>query len=211
MSAEVVRLDDWRDPERVLERAARGTVIPHDWHDLHMVGQTDKRDAIRMYARLGLHPILVHGIRAGGACTCGEKACEKPGKHPVERGWQRGALDVTKLDGALVRDWELNIGLRTGTQPNGRHLVVVDVDGPRDLLAPLELEHGVFPRTLTARTGRGGLHLFYWSRAELPTRVGVVERVDVRGRGGQVVAAPSLHASGNRYEWIDVCEPEVLP
>ncbi len=95
-------------------------------------------------------------------------------------------------------------------QPCGRFLVVVDVDGPRELLEPLEREHGPFPETLTALTGRGGLHLYYWSETEMGNRTNVVDHVDVRGRGGQVVAPPSLHRSGKRYTWTLIREPEVL-
>jgi hypothetical protein len=190
--------------------------IRHGWTDLEWIAQTDRRDAMRIYARLGLAPILVHGLR-GDRCTCGKFPCgeenRSAGKHPVLPGWQKAPIDVPTMDAMLVSEWRYSVGLRTGSQWCGRFLVVVDVDGPRALLEPLEREHGAFPPTLTARTGRGGVHLFYWTRpgVEMGNRAGVVPNVDVRGRGGQVVAAPSWHRSGNRYEWIDIREPAVLP
>jgi putative DNA primase/helicase len=199
-------------PDGAIATPLAAEPINHAWDDLRWISMTDRRDAIRIYARLGLNPILVHGVR-GEACTCGRSGCDAPGKHPVLPGWQRAPLDVEVMDRMLVSEWRYSVGIRTGEQPCGRTLVVIDIDGPRSLLEPLEREHGAAPPTLTARTGRGGLHLFYWARpgVEIPNRVGIVPGVDVRGVGGQVVAAPSLHRSGSRYEWIDVREPEVLP
>jgi putative DNA primase/helicase len=209
---ELANTHNRRDPDGALAVAQRREPIPYGWHDLEWIAQTDRRDAIRIYARLGLHPIAVHGL-AGDACTCGRADCQARGKHPVLPRWQREPLDLDTLDAMLLTNWRYNIGLRTGTQPNGRFLVVVDVDGPRSFLEPLEVEHGAFPATLTARTGRGGLHLFYWVRpgVEVSNRAGIVPKVDIRGSGGQVVAAPSRHLSGNSYQWVDCREPEVLP
>lgn len=190
--------------------------VVHGWDDLRWIAMTDRRDAIRIYARLGLHPILVNGLR-GGRCTCDKYPCgdenRSAGKHPVLFRWQKAPLDLDTMDSMLQSNWGLNVGLRTGVQPCGRFLLVIDVDGPRSLLDPLEAEHGECPPTLTARTGRGGLHLFYWARpgVDVPNRAGIVPGVDVRGSGGQVVAPPSAHRSGNRYEWINIREPEVLP
>ncbi|MCC6653453.1 MAG: bifunctional DNA primase/polymerase [Candidatus Eisenbacteria bacterium] len=193
-------------------RRTEPRAIHHGWDDLHMVGQTDRRDAIRIYARLGLHPIIVHGLRADGECTCGRPACAARGKHPVLRAWQTMPLDVAALDAMLISEWRYSVGLRMGAQPSGMHLVCLDVDGPRDLLTPLEAEHGALPPTLTARTGRGGQHLIYQIDPALAprNRVRLAPGVDVRAEGGMIVAAPSRHASGNRYEWLAVRQPEVL-
>ena len=185
-----------------------------EWHQLGWVSMTDKLDAIRIYARLGLHPLLLHGLLDDGACTCGRADCDKSrGKHPILKSWQTATLDIDAIDRALVNNWRYNIGLRTGLQPCGRALVVVDVDGPRSLLEPLEANHGACPPTLTARTGGAGLHFYYWLKdgVQIGNRAGVVPHVNFRGFGGQVVAAPSLHLSGRRYEWIDIREPAVLP
>lgn len=183
-------------------------VRPLRWRWLERVSTV--RQAARLCVGLGLHPIAVHGVRPDGSCTCERPDCAQPGKHPIAKGWQTAALDLDSLDRTLARDPDLNVGLRTGRQPDGRFLIVVDVDGPRSLLEPLESGHGAFPETLTARTGRGGLHLYYFSETEMGNRAGVVDHVDVRGRGGQVVAAPSLHRSGDRYTWLEIREPAVL-
>jgi putative DNA primase/helicase len=186
--------------------------------DLGWLGSSPcKRDAVTMYARLGLHPILIHGVTEAGTCTCGRTSCAAIGKHPVNKGWQSAPLDLDALDDALndlTGNWRYNVGLRMGQQPSGVVLVCVDVDGPRSLLEPLEAEEGMpFPPTLTAKTSRG-FHLIYrWPEGREPptNRAGLAPHVDVRAVGGQIVAPPSQHVSGDRYKWIDTREPAVLP
>lgn len=200
-----------QDPDRALECAVWPR--PHGWDDLGWIAQTDKRDAIRIYTRVGLHPILIHGIAQKGACTCGRASCGAIGKHPVSKGWQSAPVDVTALDDALIENWRFNIGLRMGAQPGGFRLVAIDVDGPLSLLAPLEAKHGPLPSTLTAVSGKG-VHLIFKLGDDAPTpknRVRMSEGVDIRSEGGQIVAAPSLHSSGRSYRWLDVREPAVLP
>jgi putative DNA primase/helicase len=185
---------------------------PAGWSDLLWLSMTTKQDAARIYARLGLHPILLHGIRSDGSCTCGTDCPPRTrGKHPVAGKWQTAALDLGRLDRQLREQPLFNVGLRMGAQRDGSFLVAIDVDGPRELLEPLEAVNGALPPTLAARTGSGGLHFIYRTTAELGNRAGIVPKVDVRGRGGQIVAAPSLHYSGQRYQWVDVREPAVLP
>ena len=182
------------------------------WSDLGWIAMTDKRDAIRIYSQLGLHPILIHGITGTKACTCGRSGCAAIGKHPVQKGWSASGLDMAALDDALIENWRFNIGLRMGRQPSGIMLVCVDVDGPRSLLKPLETDEA-FPPTLTAQTSRG-LHLIYrWPEGREPptNRAGLAPHVDVRAVGGQIVAPPSRHVSGPTYHWIDTREPAVLP
>lgn len=191
------------------------TIIqPDPWRALAWIAQTDKRDAIRMYARAGLHPILLHGVQEDGSCTCAQPKCVKSiGKHPVHKSWQTTAFNLEALDESLLRNWRFNIGLRMGAQPGGFRLVTIDVDGARDLLKPLEAEHGELPPTLTATSGKG-LHLIYKLRDDAPSPKNLVklgDGVDVRSEGGQIVAAPSMHVSGRKYRWLDAREPAVLP
>lgn len=189
-------------------------VVAHlRWRWLERVSNV--RQAAQLYVGLGLHPVLLNGLRDDGTCTCGRSDCPPKswGKHPIHGRWQSQDLDAERLDRELARQPDLNLGLRMGRQPNGTFLVTVDVDGEPSLLAPLEAEHGPFPPTLTARTGSGGQHLIYRVRegVEIRNRQGIVPGVDIRGEGGQIVVAPSRHRSGRSYEWINVCEPEVLP
>ena len=42
----------------------------------------------------------------------------------------------------------------------------------------------------------------YVDGLQIPNRAGILPGIDIRGDGGFIVAPPSLHISGNRYEWI---------
>src|SRR5262249_12157888 len=92
-----------------------------------------------------------------------------------------------------------NIGVDCGRSG----LLTLDLDEYKDHYAGTELLAKADRETITAISGGGGEHLYYASLAkpygnktgELPAGV------DVRGAGGYVVAAPSLHHSGRRYQW----------
>lgn len=158
-------------------------------------------DAALSYAARGWPVFPVH-TPDEGACSCTKgAACERAGKHPRT---PNGLKDAT-TDAETIRAWwstwpEANIGLRTG---NG--LVVIDCDPGR---ADTEAFERTLPETLTVLTGGGGRHYFLAGSAPC-SQNRLAEGVDVRGEGGYVVAAPSLHASGSRYQW-DVGSPEEL-
>jgi len=132
------------------------------------------------------------------------------GKVPMtRRGFKDAATD------ARAFDWRraTGIGVATGHPlPGGGCLLVVDIDQPKagemggdDALGLLRALGAIRP-TLGVRTGSGGLHLWYRCPPETVPTIGArirVERlslaVDWRGRGGYVIAPPSLHPSGTLY------------
>ena len=83
-------------------------------------------------------------------------------------------------------------------------LVALDIDGDlgRAALAALEAKHGALPRTLTQRTGSGGAHKVFHATEgqDLSLIRNSVKKLganlDIRATGGQIVAAPTMHASG---------------
>jgi len=143
-------------------------------------------------------------------CSCRKKTeCAAAGKHPVFSKWREIATtDYNKLQ-AWWRRWpRANIGLLMG---GAGSLVCVDIDGDegRESLAKLEAEHGKLPKTRSQTTGRagGGEHFLFhvdpfyvdW----IKNRARVAPGLDFRSEGGLIVAAPSLHHSGNQYRWRD--------
>ena len=124
--------------------------------------------------------------------------CEPGGKRPLT---DHGKDDAT-TDAEVIRSWwarwpHANVAVRPvpGT-------VVLDVDtrnGGDRSLAALVAEHGRLPRTLVARTGGGGAHI--WLAAPGPFRSRLAEGIDVKTHTGYVIAPPSVHASGARYTW----------
>jgi len=206
--------DASRDPDGVLGRVPTPDFTwPRGWIELLGANLSNARDAAAILARLGGHPIAIHGVKRDGSCTCGRADCAAIGKHPVEPNWQRAPLDMQHLDDLLRERWGLNLGWRMGKQPNGWTLIAIDVDGPRSLLEPLEAKLGRLPPTLRAATPRG-MHLIYRIADGKPVpknRVRLAPGVDIRSEGGQIVVSPSWHACGVRYHWVEAREPEVLP
>jgi hypothetical protein len=166
---------------------------------LAALGELDCARAAQTYAALGFAVVPMHAAQSGGACSCLDRACSDPGKHPRLRGWQR----LAAVDPAVVEAWwgrwpHANLGLRTG-----RRFDVLDLDGPQGveaLRAVLSIAPTEHPGPV-ARTGGGGWHLLY-APTGLGNRVGLLPGMDWRGRHGLIVAPPSRHASGTRYTWI---------
>lgn len=145
------------------------------------------------------------GVCACGAADAGDEKHSRA-KHPIAAVARRGCLDASKDPATVARWWarwpRANIGLATG-EPSG--CWVLDVDGAAGdaSLAELELEHGRIPATATASTGRGR-HLYFRHQTDRSVRNSarkIGEGLDVRGRGGYVVAPPSIHVNGRRYAW----------
>jgi hypothetical protein len=114
-----------------------------------------------------------------------------------------GFNDATTDPGAIWQ-WPDTTGLGTATG-SVSGLLVADVD-PRhgaSLDGLYEMMGGPV-ETPMARTGGGGFHLFFkhpgW---EVTSKADALGRgYDIRADRAYVVAAPSLHESGNRYRWL---------
>ena len=133
------------------------------------------------------------------------------GKNPLtEHGCNDASTDVEQIK-AWWSQWpNANIGIATGAP-----LVVLDVDIDHDRgkygdesLEALVQEFGPLPETWLCLTGGGGLHYyFYCDDPTVTIGSDLAPGLDFRGRGGYVVAPPSLHPSGNRYEWEASSDP----
>ena len=129
---------------------------------------------------------------------------EAGGKRPLVawEPYQHRAPEEGDTDSWFKRWPGANVGVVTG-QVSG--LVVLDVDpghGGDDSLADLERRFGALPATIEAISGGGGRHIYFAHPGIiLRNRVGLAPGLDLRGDGGLIVAPPSLHASGRRYEW----------
>ncbi len=99
---------------------------------------------------------------------------------------------------------QANIGVITGAISG---LVVMDCDGPEGQEAYIA-EFGGLHETIRQHTGRkGGIHLLFkhpGNGSRYSNMARVITKVDVRGDGGYIVVAPSLHSSGRRYAWDNI-------
>lgn len=173
-------------------------------------------NAALAYGRAGWPVMPLAGAEMHGGemkCSCHwRETCVSPAKHPRTK---QGLYDAS-TDEETIRGWfrsfrTLNIGVRTGIVCD-----VVDVDeesktggdGYESLMAITCHERSgdrdadvlaVWPGPVV-RTGHGW-HLFlkpqhHSNRAKLMTGI------DYRGDGGYIVAPPSVHVTGQRYEWL---------
>lgn len=165
-------------------------------------------DAALAYASRGWRVLPIWPIR-DGACACGN-ACASPGKHPIHVLAPNGCHSAT-TDAAIIAAWwdevpDANVGIATG-QESG--LWALDVDprhGGDASLEALEDRYGRLPYSLRQRTGSGGWHIVFRHPGDgrLSNSSGRLGAgLDVRGDGGYIVAAPSLHISGGVYTWLD--------
>jgi KaiC/GvpD/RAD55 family RecA-like ATPase len=117
---------------------------------------------------------------------------------------------LASRDHAKITEWwtqhpDANIGLATGARSG---IVVVDIDlksNGEETIANLIETYGELPLTPQCRTGGGGRHIFFQHPGfEIRNSAGKLgDGIDIRGDGGYVVAAPSIHETGNKYQWID--------
>ena len=163
-------------------------------------------EAALYYAEKGWRVFPLHNPTSGG-CSCQKPDCNSSGKHPrISNGFTGASSDAS-----VIRDWwarwpDANIGVVTGP---GSGTFVLDVDGAVGQASLRAL--GPLPETLRAITGRvsadgerTGFHLYFASPAGVNLRSSkghLGQGLDLRAAGGYVVAPPSLHASGHRYEW----------
>lgn len=176
---------------------------------------TAKRDAALAYAARGWPVLPLHWWQ-DGCCSCGDPACRTPAKHPFAPLVNRGVHDASAIANVVARWWttepRCNIGIRTGPESG---LVLLDVDvrdakDGRDTLRALESQLGPLPVTVSAITGSLSEHrLFEWPGADVVGSLG--PGLDVKGRGGYFVAAPSDHATGRTYDWDAYAHPDDTP
>jgi hypothetical protein len=117
----------------------------------------------------------------------------------------------------IAQWWEVwpdaSIGIATGAVSD---LVVLDIDprhGGNESYEELIRVHGELPETPEALTGGGGRHLYLAHPGlVVPNSAGKLgPGLDVRGDGGYVIAPPSPHPTGKRYEWELSSHPDDVP
>lgn len=152
--------------------------------------------------RLKYHIFPIRQILGMGTenprCDCQDETCPNVGKHP--------RIAWSKEVGTPVM-WEKwpndGFGIATGARSG---IWVLDVDpknGGIETLAALEQKHAPLPKTISVRTGSGGLHFYFqFPGPDYRNTAGALGvGLDTRGDGGYVVGAGSLHKSGRRYNW----------
>ncbi len=160
----------------------------------------NRYEPARAYAARGWRVIALHHLGDDGYCTCHRHAAcgRNAAKHPLDSSWQKSEAPSSADLYTLFGEGDANIGIVTG-EPSGIWVLDIDPkdDGPATLDA-LEAKHGPLPETYTVTTGSGGTHYYFALGEESvrSTESTLGAGIDTRGRGGQVVAPPSVSGVG---------------
>ncbi len=173
---------------------------------------TNSSTSARYYAKMfGWHVLPLHSLNTG-RCTCGNANCTSPAKHPLT---QNGVKDVSADPDIIAAWWQrwptANVGVATGAV-SGFFVLDVDGDAGAESLRELEAQHGKLPDTVEQLTGGGGRHvLFRMPKHAVKNAVALRDGLDIRGDGGYIVVAPSVHSSGRQYAWELSSRPGEVP
>lgn len=157
-------------------------------------------------AAQGLAVFPVYGC-TDGVCHCPKGSeCRSAGKHPIPALTPRGVKNAT-TDAATIRRWftkdpHANLAWAMG---GPLRLIGVDVDprsgGDASLCDLVEAHGDDWLETFTVRTGSLGTHfIFRLPEGVESHRAKLAPGVDLKAEGGYLVAPPSVHASGRKYE-----------
>lgn len=173
-------------------------------------------EAALLYGRWGLRVIpLAHIV--DGVCSCLKgKDCDHPGKHPIIKDWTNRASSDEKQLRSWWKNWpNANIGILTGEAGRVFVLDVDDRNGGDESLFELEKKVGKLDESLIVLTGSGNGRHFWFKHPGFQVvgskngtgRLDGYPGLDVQGEGNLVVAPPSVHSSGRRYEWEAAADP----
>jgi hypothetical protein len=151
-----------------------------------------------------------HRVGERIVCSCHRGAgCDKPGKHPLIKDWQRRATSDRKQIEEWWTTWpDANVGLLL-TPESG--LVAIDLDNHNgkstgnESWASLLATYGPLPPTLEVRTGGGGQHFYFKLPIGLHLRKAngkIAEGIEYFTQRFMVLP-PSLHVSGSQYAWVN--------
>lgn len=158
----------------------------------------------KLYASLGWQVLPIHTPAAGSGCSCGKSSCKKPGKHPRISDWQNKASSDERQVEQWWQTWpEANVGVRLGPSSN---LIDVEFDNAEGEATANQLLE--FVATARYRSHRSTHHLFTFpADLAIPSAVvswrGLEIRFGTDKAGAQSVFPPSLHATGQRYQWLN--------
>lgn len=181
-----------------------GNKMKTDYKPSHLL------EYVLWYPSLGWRIIPIHTI-SDNICTCGDLDCQSPGKHPLS---SHGVKDATN-DLSKIKSWwekwpDANIGIATGKRSG---IVALDIDYHSEGEKSLEklLGNNELPVTIETITGGRGRHIFFKHPGDkvVKNKVGLngYPGIDIRADEGYIVAPPSLHISGERYEFENSKSP----
>ena len=133
---------------------------------------------------------------------------QERGKEPItHNGFENASTEERQIRLWWKRNPNANIGIATGSMSGGLVAIDMDIDkekgkdGYRVFTNWCMQNYLVLPDSWLSITGRGGYHLLYRSLFPVPSKIGWLDDVDIRAEGAYIVAPPSVHPNGTKYEW----------
>lgn len=133
---------------------------------------------------------------------------QERGKEPItHNGFENASTEERQIRLWWKRNPNANIGIAMGQMSGGLVAIDMDIDkeegkdGYHTFTKWCSDNYLVLPDSWLSITGRGGYHLFYQTDMPVPSKIGWLEDVDIRANGGYVVAPPSVHPNGTKYQW----------
>lgn len=191
-----------------------------DWSILSNYSPNDFKlmsveDQLDIYTEMNLPFIPLHypKFKKGKVyCSCKRgRKCDSIGKHPAikfkELDFSKKSTFYQMKDFWTEKDNRYNIGFLTN------NFAVIDIDfrhfGNRSL-KEIEDIYGEIPKDLIVKTGNG-FHIYVSNVMASSVNLLNCSGIDVRSKGGLVVAPFSQHSSGVIYEWDSLSTPKPLP
>lgn len=185
-------------------------VQPAQGFEFSTLSEISEEDGVLSYAlnmaSQGAAVFPVYGI-TDGVCHCPEGSeCRSAGKHPIPALAPRGVKNATTDEKTIGRWFRKEPSANLAWAMGGPlRLVGVDVDpragGDASLCDLVEAHGDAWLDTFTVKTGSLGTHFIYRLPEGVEFRRGkLAPGIDLKYEGGYLVAPPSTHASGRRYE-----------
>ena len=132
--------------------------------------------------------------------------CENPGKCPRVKWSEWSTTDPQKIRGFWYHHPNSNIGIDCGKS----QILAWDADSYKSDYVDADFMSDADRETIIANSGGGGEQYWYAmpeGKSYSNRANGMPEGNDIRGKGGYIVAPPSLHKTGNRYEFASLYDP----
>ena len=162
-------------------------------------------------------PVFPVHYADNGKCSCGDVSCKNVGKHPAVPGESTGGYKHATIEESQVKRWFGEKGSRRGfnigASCEDSGYICLDVDpknGGLESLEQLIRDNEPLPDTWVEETGEdseGNRGQHYWflippgKQYKKRKALGGYPGIDLLANGYAIVA-PSLHASGVRYETL---------
>jgi hypothetical protein len=152
----------------------------------------------RRCAKEGIPVVPLHGRQKDGSCTCGDKNCRRPGRHPRTKHGVADATTSWKETRRLWKKWpKAKIGIVLGSPGN---LVALEARGKKgeSRLDDLMWTNQDLPPTVMIQAGDRQFQLFR-HRGDHPRRVDLGDGVRMLGDGALIRAPLSTNKSASRH------------